>query len=276
MTLERRISALAEQESPERSPENLELLAELRAALNCGEIRVAEPMDSGWRINVWVKHGLLLHLVLGELRDPSCDGDGRNFEFDTFPGRRFTPAEQVRVSPGARVRDGCYLGPNVGCLPHSFVNMGAYIGRETAIDAGVNIGLCAQIGERVVLHSGSQVGGFLNPLSRLPTVLGNDVVLGGNCGVFDGVMVSTGAVLSAGTVLHSQSRVYDVTKRHYHKAVGDQPLVIPPNAVVMPGARALSKGPAANCGLMLQVAVIIGYRSDDPGARDDAIDQLLE
>jgi 2,3,4,5-tetrahydropyridine-2,6-dicarboxylate N-succinyltransferase len=261
-TLEARINALATAELPERSQENLALLSEFRAALNRGEIRVAEPVGDQWRTNVWVKKGILLHLAIGSgIQDGS--------PAPVFPAQQFG-AGHVRIPVGGvLVRDGAFVGPGATCMPGVFVDVGAYIGAGSMLDCYVTVGLCAQIGERTSISSGTHIGGFLGPpAERLPTILCDEVIVGGNCGIYGGVYVGRGAVLAAGTILTGQSRVYDAIKKQYTKSHQGQPLAIPANAIVAPGARAITKGPAAGMGLMLQLPVIVGYR-DQPGIGED-------
>lgn len=275
MTLEQRIEALFTSGPPQRTPENLALLAEFRAALNRGEIRVAEPDGERWRVHLWVRKGILLHVPLGVLQDSSADGKGASFELDTFPTRTFRVEDRVRLPPGGSwIRDGAYLAPGVACMPPVVVNMGAFVGPRTSLDSHVMIGLCAQLGERVQVSSGTQIGGLIAPLDRLPNVIADDVIIGGNCGIYDGVQVGKGAVLGAGTILTGQSRVYDLKNQQIYRHMPQQPLTIPPRAVVLLGAQPVVRGPAANSGLMIQVPVIVGYR-DDPQLPKDVLDTVL-
>lgn len=276
MSLEQKIEALFDSGTPERNDENLALLAEFRDGLNKGEIRVAEPADGKWVIHLWVKKGIFLHSAIGELTDVTPNGEGHNFELDTLPLKRFTAEDGVRVPPGGTVvRDGVFVGPGVTCMPPVFINIGAYIGAATTIDSHVMVGLCAQVGERVQIGSGTQIGGYIHPPERLPTVIGNDVLIGGNCGVYDGVHLQDGVMLSAGTILTGQSRVFDPAKQKYYCAVDDQPLVIPPMAIVVMGARPMVSEEAVKAALCVQVPIVAGYR-DDPNLSDDLIKNLTE
>jgi len=275
VTLEQRIEALFASSPPQRTPENLALLAEFRAALNRGEIRVAEPESERWRVHIWVRKGILLHIPLGVLQDFSADRKGASFELDTLPTRAFRVEDRVRLPPGGSwIRDGAYLAPGVTCMPPVVVNMGAFVGPRTSLDSHVMVGLCAQLGERVQVSSGTQIGGVIAPLDRLPNVIGDDVIIGGNCGIYDGVQVGQGAVLGAGTILTGQSRVYDLKNQQIYRHTSQQPLTIPPGAVIVPGAQPVVRGPAANSGLMIQVPVIVGYR-DDPQLPKDVLDTVL-
>jgi 2,3,4,5-tetrahydropyridine-2-carboxylate N-succinyltransferase len=271
MNLEVRINALFDSGLHERTPAKLELLSEFRAALNRGWIRVAEPREDHWVVHPWVKKGIALHLALGLLQPTSSNGLGSCFELDTLPPRTFSADDAVRIPPGgSSIRDGCYLGPGVACMPPVFVNLGAWIGAEAMLDSHVMVGICAQIGRRARISSGTQIGGFLHPLDRLPTIISDDAVIGGNCGVYDGVVVGAGAILAAGTVVTAQSRIYDPIRRQEYRAAADSPLVIPPLAIVVPGARTTLRDPA----LMVQVPIIAGYR-DDPALSEDLLQGLL-
>lgn len=275
MSLEDRITALLATGRPQRTPETLALLAEFRAALNRGEIRVAEPDGERWRVNVWVRKGIFLHIPLGVLQDTSSNRSGGSFELDTFPTRTFRVEDKVRLPPGGSwIRDGAYLAPGVTAMPPVVVNMGAYVGRQSSLDSHVMIGLCAQIGERVQISSGSQIGGLIAPLDRLPNIIGDEVVIGGNCGIYDGVQVGRGAMLAAGTILNGQSRVYDLKRQQIYRRTPEQSLAIPPQAVVVPGAQPVVRGSAGGSGLMIQVPVIVGYR-DDPDLPKDVLDAVL-
>ena len=265
VALENRINALFDSPLAERTAENLLLLAEFRDCLNRGVIRVAEPDGDIWRLHEWVKKGILLHGPLGRLIDVSLTGRGQAFDLDTLPPRRFNVDDNVRVPPGAFVRDGSYLAPGVVCMPSAVVNLGAYVGAGSLLDSHVTIGLCAQIGERVHIASGANIGGVINPLQQLPTIVCNDVVIGGNCGIYDGVFVGEGALISAGTILNGQTPIYDVVRRTYYRASPGELLIVPPFAVVFPGAHALENGAAEGPSPLVQIPVIIGYR-DAPTA----------
>ena len=275
MTLEEKINRLAECERPERSEENLRLLGEFREALNRGEIRVAEPFGQEWKLNVWVKKGLLLHLTMGLLNDVSENGSGVNFDLDTLPARRFRLDEGVRVPlGGSTIRDGSHLAKGVTCMPPVFVNMGVYVGRGSVLDSHALIGLCCQVGERVHIGPGTQVGGVVAPITALPTVINDDVIVGGNCGLYDGVVIGSGAVLAPGLILSSNTRVYDISRNRVYQRAPGQPLVIPAGAIVIPGARQLVNGPWAEDGLTVLVALIASYR-DEENAGEGIMNKLL-
>jgi 2,3,4,5-tetrahydropyridine-2-carboxylate N-succinyltransferase len=249
---------------------------DLRAALERGEIRAAEPNgDSAtrWRVNAWVKRGILLGFRLGTL---ASSGDGLSFvDKHTYPARRFSVEDGVRVVPGgSAVRAGAYVAKGVVCMPPMYVNVGAYVDEGTMIDSHALVGSCAQIGKRVHLSAAAQVGGVLEPVNASPVILEDDVLVGGNCGVYEGTIVRKRAVLAAGTVLTRGTPVYDVVRGEVLRADGEMPLVIPEGAVVVPGARAVNKGKAAEWGLSVYTPVIVKYRDEKTGL-SSALEDLL-
>jgi 2,3,4,5-tetrahydropyridine-2-carboxylate N-succinyltransferase len=249
---------------------------DLREALERGEVRAAEPCgdsDTGWRVNAWVKRGILLGFRLGTL---ASSGDGLSFvDKHTYPARRFTVEDGVRVVPGgSAVRAGAYVAKGVVCMPPMYVNVGAYVDEGTMIDSHALVGSCAQIGKRVHLSAAAQVGGVLEPVNASPVILEDDVLVGGNCGVYEGTIVRKRAVLAAGTVLTRGTPVYDVVRGEVLRADGERPLVIPEGAVVVPGARAVSKGKAAEWGLSVYTPVIVKYR-DEKTELSSALEDLL-
>lgn len=246
------------------NPAALSAFQELLDALEDGSVRSAEPdvtHPHGWRVNAWVKRGILLGFRLGKL---TASGHDLSFvDKDTYPPRHFTPAGQVRVVPGgSAVRRGAYLAPGVVCMPPMYVNVGAYVGESTMIDSHALVGSCAQIGKRVHLSAASQIGGVLEPVNASPVILEDDVLVGGNCGVYEGAIVRERAVLAAGTILTRGTPVYDVVNGTVIRAEGDRPLIIPQNAVVVPGSRAIHKGQAAEWGLSVYTPVIVKYRDE--------------
>jgi len=242
--------------------------ASFRAALTRGEIRAAEkivtPQSAGrWTVNAWVKQGILLGFRLGELTEMS-DGDVLNFiDKDTFPTRRLTLADRVRVVPGgSSIREGAYVAPSVICMPPMYINVGAYVDEGTMIDSHALVGSCAQIGKRVHLSAAAQIGGVLEPINASPVIIEDDVLVGGNCGVYEGTLVRSRAVLGAGTILTRSTPLYDLPRGEVYRATADSPLEVPEGAVVVPGSRAVtkSKGRAEEWGLSLYTPVIIKYR----------------
>lgn len=251
------------------------LFAEFRDALTAGKIRAAEKRDGRWQVNAWVKLGILLGFRLGELAEM---GDGRTLSFvdkDIFPHRRFRVQDRVRVVPGgSSARLGAYVAPGVICMPPMFINVGAYVDEDTMIDSHALVGSCAQIGKRVHLSAAAQVGGVLEPINATPVVIEDDVLVGGNCGIYEGTIVHARAVLGAGTILTRSTPVYDIVKGTILRASGDEPLEIPENAVVVPGSRPATKGRAEEWKLSLYTPVIVKYRDEktDAGvALEDAL-----
>jgi len=235
---------------------------EFRQALTRGQIRAAEKLDGRWRVNAWVKQGILLGFRLGELQE--AGGGGLSFvDKDTFPTRSFSAADKVRVVPGgSSVREGAFLAPGVICMPPMYVNAGAYVDEGTLIDSHALVGSCAQVGKRVHLSAAAQIGGVLEPVNASPVIVEDDVLVGGNCGVYEGTQVLRGAVLGAGTILTRSTPVYDIVREQVYRSTADVPLAIPENAVVVPGSRAISKGKAAEWGLSLYTPVIVKYRDE--------------
>lgn len=238
-----------------------QVFGEFRLALTHGEVRAAEKQNGQWRVNVWVKQGILLGFRLGQLQDMSGDGPLSFVDKSTFPVRSFTIDDKVRVVPGgSSVRSGAYLAPGVICMPPMYVNAGAYVDEGTLIDSHALVGSCAQIGKRVHLSAAAQIGGVLEPVNASPVIIEDDVLVGGNCGVYEGTQVRQAAVLAAGVILTRSTPVYDIIREQVYRSSAGQPLVIPENAVVVPGSRAVAKGKAAEWGLSLYTPVIVKYR----------------
>jgi 2,3,4,5-tetrahydropyridine-2-carboxylate N-succinyltransferase len=255
-----RLTALGE---VERDPEARRLFLEFRDALTKGTIRAAEKIDGRWVVNAWVKRGILLGFRLGEL---AAMGSGDCLSFvdkDTFPARKFSVADRVRVVPGgSSVRAGAYVAPSVICMPPMFINVGAYVNEGTMIDSHALVGSCAQIGKRVHLSAAAQIGGVLEPVNAAPVVIEDDVLVGGNCGVYEGTLVRARAVLGAGTILTRSTPLYDLVRGEVYRATADSPLEVPEGAVVVPGSRAVKKGAAADWNLSLYTPVIVKYRDE--------------
>jgi len=239
-----------------------QVFQEFRQALTQGQIRAAEKQDGHWRVNAWVKQGILLGFRLGELEEiPS--GAFSFVDKDTFPARRFGIGERVRVVPGgSTVRQGAYVAPGVICMPPMYINVGAYVDEGTLVDSHALVGSCAQVGKRVHLSAAAQIGGVLEPVNASPVIVEDDVLVGGNCGIYEGTQVRSGAVLGAGVILTRATPVYDIVREQVYRSLADAPLIIPENAVVVPGSRAISKGKAAEWGLALYTPVIVKYRDE--------------
>jgi 2,3,4,5-tetrahydropyridine-2,6-dicarboxylate N-succinyltransferase len=236
---------------------------ELREALTLGQVRAAEKRGDQWQVNAWVKQGILLGFRLGELEDMSREGPLSFVDKSTFPARRFGIENKVRVVPGgSSVRTGAYMAPGVICMPPMYVNAGAYVDEGTLIDSHALVGSCAQVGKRVHLSAAAQIGGVIEPVNASPVIIEDDVLVGGNCGVYEGTQVRRGAVLGAGTILTRATPVYDIVREQIYRSAADAPLVIPENAVVVPGSRAIGKGKAAQWGLSLYTPVIVKYRDE--------------
>jgi len=262
-------------------PRHRDLFERFKELLNRGEIRAAEPdpeSPTGWRVNPWVKQGILVGFRLGELVDMSVGLPGSSLPFldkATYPLRRLDPAEGVRIVPGgSSIRDGCYIGRGVICMPPMFVNVGAWVDDGSLIDSHALVGSCAQVGKRVHLSAAAQLGGVLEPIGASPVIVEDDVLIGGNCGVYEGTVVKRRAVLGSGTILTRSTPVYDLARETIHRATDDQPLVIPEEAVVVPGARAVSKGAGKDWGISLYTPVIVKYRDASTDERVQLEDWL--
>ncbi len=289
-SLEARIEKLFALDTSSASAEHFCAFDELKAALNEGRIRAAEPDPSaatGWRVNSWVKKGILLGFRIGRIVEmpvslpagsPATESQPTAWQFrdkHTYPLKQIPAEHNIRVVPGgSSIRDGCYIGKGVVCMPPMYVNVGAYVGDGTLIDSHALVGSCAQIGQRVHLSAGAQIGGVLEPVGALPVIIEDDVLVGGNCGVYEGTIVGRGAVLAAGTILTGSTPVYDLVRDKVYRRQGEIPLMIPPEAVVVPGARAITRGRGKELGLSLYTPVIIKYRDEktDQAAR---LEELL-
>ena len=237
----------------------------LREAIEHGEVRAAEPdpaAPTGWRVNAWVKQGILLGFRLGALEEmPSA---GLSFvDKHTYPVRRFGAGDGVRIVPGgSSIRAGAYVARGVVCMPPMYINAGSYVDEGTMVDSHALVGSCAQIGKRVHLSAAAQIGGVLEPVNASPVVIEDDVLVGGNTGVYEGTIVRKGAVLAAGTILTRGTPVFDLVNGEVLRASTEMPLIIPENAVVVPGSRAVTKGKGQEWGLSLYAAVIVKYRDE--------------
>jgi 2,3,4,5-tetrahydropyridine-2-carboxylate N-succinyltransferase len=251
----------------------------LKNGLNHGEIRAAEPdsaSPTGWRTNAWVKKGILLGFRMGAIVDMSIDAKKQPyFDKSTYPVRRVLLTDGVRVVPGgSSIRDGAHIAKGVVCMPPMFVNVGAYVGEDTMIDSHALVGSCAQIGKSCHLSAAAQIGGVLEPVGAHPVIIEDNVMVGGNAGVYEGTVVKKGAVLGTGTILNRSIPVYDMVRGAVYTAKDDLPLVIPEDAVVVPGSRAISHPAGVKLGLSLQAAVIVKYRDEKTGTRIQLEDLL--
>jgi 2,3,4,5-tetrahydropyridine-2-carboxylate N-succinyltransferase len=244
----------------------------LRAALSDGTVRAAEPdaaAASGWKVNAWVKRGILLGFRFGDIIDMSADhGRWPFFDKDTLPLKSIGAWSAVRVVPGgSTVRDGAWLGRGVICMPPMFVNIGAYVGDETLVDSHALVGSCAQIGSRVHLSAAAQIGGVIEPVGALPVIVEDDVLVGGNCGVYEGTIVKRRAVLAAGTILTGSMALYDLPNDRVIQPAPGEPLIVPEGAVVVPGSRPVTTGRGPEWGLSISTPVIVKYRDERTSAR---------
>jgi len=244
------------------------LFDEFKQALNTGEVRSAQKQGDGkWVVNAWVKQAILLGFRMGQMVDMS---DGRALTFidkDTYPTHRFALEDRVRIVPGgSSVRDGAYLAPGVVCMPPMFVNVGAYVDEGTMIDSHALVGSCAQIGKRVHLSAAVQVGGVLEPIGAIPVVIEDDVMVGGGCGIYEGTIVRSRAVLGTGVILNGSTPVYDIVRGEIYRKSPEKPLEIPEGAVVVPGSRAIVNEKAKEWGLSLYAPIIVKYRDEKTDA----------
>ncbi|MBS1850130.1 MAG: 2,3,4,5-tetrahydropyridine-2,6-dicarboxylate N-succinyltransferase [Acidobacteria bacterium] len=247
----------------EATPETRQTFLQFRDALTQGKIRAAEKTSGQWTVNTWVKQGILLGFRLGVLAEMGA-GSGLSFvDKDTFPARHFAVEDRVRVVPGgSSVREGAYVAPSVICMPPMYINVGAFVDEGSMVDSHALVGSCAQIGKRVHLSAAAQIGGVLEPVNAAPVIIEDDVLVGGNCGVYEGTLVHARAVLGAGTVLTRSTPLYDLVRGEVYRATADKPLEVPENAVVVPGSRAVKKGVAAEWGISLYTPVIVKYRDE--------------
>lgn len=251
-------------------PADRQRFAEFKAALNTGAIRAAEPdtaSPSGWRVNAWVKKGILAGFRMGDLVDLSVDRTRQPwFDKATYPVKQFGPGDGVRIVPGgSSIRDGCYIAKGVTCMPPMYINVGAYVDEGTMVDSHALVGSCAQIGKRCHLSAAAQIGGVLEPVGALPVIIEDEVLVGGNCGVYEGTIVKRGAVLGTGTLLNRSTPVYDLVRGEVYSATEEQPLIIPEGAVVVPGSRAVTRGKGVEWKLSLYTPVIVKYRDEQTG-----------
>jgi 2,3,4,5-tetrahydropyridine-2-carboxylate N-succinyltransferase len=269
------IERLFDQKPDQYRDEDFRLFQAFKDALNAGQARAAEPDPSartGWRVNAWVKKGILLGFRMGVLVDMSVNAARQPF-FDksTYPVKRLTVASGVRIVPGgSSIRDGCFLGRGVTCMPPMYINVGAWVGDGAMVDSHALIGSCAQVGANCHISAAAQIGGVLEPVGALPVIIEDEVLIGGNCGVYEGTVVKRRAVLGTGTILNRSTPVYDVVRGEVYTATDDEPLVIPEEAVVVAGARALTRGRGKDWGISVYTPVIVKYRD----ARTDAKLQL--
>ena len=270
--LEETVTRLAAAGTDAPRDEARQAFAALRNALSEGTVRAAEPDPSapgGWRVNAWVKRGILLGFRYGDIIDMSANqGRWPFFDKDTLPLKNVGAWSAVRIVPGgSTVRDGAWLGRGVICMPPMFINIGAWVGDETLVDSHALVGSCAQIGSRVHLSAAAQIGGVLEPVGALPVIVEDDVMIGGNCGVYEGAIVKKRAVLAAGTVITASTPIYDLPNDRIIEPVAGSPMIVPEGAVVVPGSRPVTSGKGREWGLSVATPVIVKYRDEKTSAR---------
>ncbi len=274
LTLQTEIESLFDSPPAAYTDQHRQIFFAFRDLLNKGEIRSASPdadSESGWRVNSWVKKGILLGFRLGGIIEMS----GQFFDKSTYPLKTIAAGDGVRVVPGgSSIRDGVYLGRGVTCMPPMYINVGAYVGAGTMVDSHALVGSCAQIGKHCHISAASQIGGVLEPVGAMPVIIEDDVLVGGNCGVYEGTIVKSRAVLGTGTILNRSTPVHDLVRGGIYSAADDKPLIIPEEAVVVAGARTVKSGPGKDWGISLYTPVIVKYRDAGTDAKIQLEDLL--
>jgi 2,3,4,5-tetrahydropyridine-2,6-dicarboxylate N-succinyltransferase len=247
---------------------------ELRGLLNDGKVRAAEPdaaAASGWRVNMWVKQGILLGFRFGDIVDMSSDhGKWPFYDKDTMILKKPGVGAGVRIVPGgSTIREGAYVARSVVCMPPMYVNIGAFVDEGSLVDSHALVGSCAQVGRHVHISAAAQIGGVIEPVGAMPVIVEDEVLLGGNTGVYEGAVIKRRAVIAAGTVLTGSTPIYDLVNGAIIKPEPGQPLVVPEGAVVVPGARAVTVGAGKEWGLSLATPVIVKYRDDRTDTRTE-------
>jgi 2,3,4,5-tetrahydropyridine-2,6-dicarboxylate N-succinyltransferase len=273
------IEALFDEKPSAYTEDHFALFQKFKQALNSGAVRSAEPDSSarsGWRVNAWVKKGVLLGFRMGAVVDMSVDAARQPFlDKATFPVKQFSTGDGVRIVPGgSSIRDGCFVGRGVTCMPPMYINVGSWVGDGTMIDSHALVGSCAQIGKNCHISAAAQIGGVLEPVGALPVIIEDDVLVGGNCGVYEGTVVKRRAVLGSGTILTRSTPVYDIVRGEVYSATDDEPLIIPEDAVVVAGSRAITRGPGKEWGVSLYTPVIVKYRDSKTDAKIQLEDLL--
>ncbi len=254
------------------SEEDRRIFQKFKDALNAGEVRAAEPhasSPSGWRVNAWVKKGILLGFRMGSIVEMGPYPTAQPFlDKSTYPVKTLRQSDGVRLVPGgSSIRDGSYVARGVVCMPPMFINVGAYVDEGTMVDSHALIGSCAQVGKKCHISAGAQIGGVIEPVGAMPVIIEDEVMIGGNSGVYEGTVVKKRAVLGTGTILNASTPVYDLVRDTVYSAVDDEPLVIPEQAIVVPGAREVKHAAGAKWGLSLYAAVIVKYRDAKTDSR---------
>jgi 2,3,4,5-tetrahydropyridine-2,6-dicarboxylate N-succinyltransferase len=276
MSLQSDIEELFTQDAAQRDRARaLKAFNEFKFFLNRGDVRAASKVGDRWVVNQWVKKGILLGFRLGELTDMSINGQFHYFDKTTYPLKHIATGDGIRVVPGgSSIRDGAYVARGVVCMPPMYINVGAYVDEETMVDSHALVGSCAQVGKRVHLSAGAQIGGVLEPIGAMPVIIEDNVLVGGNTGIYEGTTVRRGAVIGAGVILTGGTPVYDVVKNSIYRKQGDMPLTIPENAVVVPGSRPLAGEWARSENLSVITPVIVKYR-DEKTSASTALEESL-
>jgi 2,3,4,5-tetrahydropyridine-2,6-dicarboxylate N-succinyltransferase len=273
MTLKERIESFFSQDIDKIDRKSaIQTFNEFKFFLNVGDVRAAAPSSvdgnhGGWLVNDWVKKGILLGFRLGVLTDVSIDKHFKYFDKNTYPLKKITLENQIRIVPGgSSIRDGSYIAPGVMIMPPAYINVGAYVGSETMIDSHALVGSCAQVGKRVHISAAAQVGGVLEPIGAMPVIIEDDVFIGGNCGIYEGTIVKQRAVIAAGVILTGSTPVYDLINEKICRKTIDTPLIIPEGAVVVPGTRIASAPFAIKHQISIYAPIIIKYRDKNTDA----------
>ncbi|MBR0297714.1 MAG: 2,3,4,5-tetrahydropyridine-2,6-dicarboxylate N-succinyltransferase [Bacteroidales bacterium] len=253
---------------------NRQQFEEVLADLEAGRLRVAEKVGGEWRVNSSVKESILAGFRLGQVKDMS-QGQFSFFDKDTFPVRKFSAEDGVRIVPGgSSIRRGAYVAPGAIVMPPAYINVGAYVDSGTMVDSHVTIGSCAQVGKNIHISASTQIGGVLEPAGALPTIIEDGAFIGGNCGIYEGTIVQEGAVIASGVIITSSTPLFDATVGEFVPRTADGRVVVPKGAVVVSGSKPLSRGPAAGSGVSLYCPVIIKYR-DSKTAGSITLEDLL-
>lgn len=262
-------------ETLKADPDAKEIFSLFIAGLNSGTIRAAEPSGSSWRVNEWVKKGILVGFRLGEIKDVSINENFPFYDKDTFLPKRFSQSSGVRIVPGgSTIRNGSFVAANVVCMPPMYINVGAYVDEGTLVDSHALVGSCAQIGKRVHLSAAAQIGGVLEPVGAMPVIIEDDVLVGGNTGVYEGTIVRKNAVLGTGVILTRSTPIYDIVNERVIKASDSSPLEVPEGAVVVAGSRVVKGDFARDHSLSIYTPLIVKYRDEKTDARTALEDSL--
>lgn len=251
------ILKLYEERPTSYTNEHRKLFSDFLTALNKGEIRACEPQANGWKVNGWVKMGILVGFRMGELTAIPYSEHKQFFDKDTIQERQFSLKDKIRIVPGgSSARNGCYLAPGVTIMPPAFINIGAYVDSGTMVDSHALVGSCAQIGKNVHLSAGAMIGGVLEPVGSRPVIVEDDVFVGGNTGIYEGIILQSKAVIASGCIITSSTTIYDSVNKCFLEKDGGGSFTIPTGAVVVPGSRPLKSDKS----FQISCPIIIKYR----------------